>query len=183
MYKARHSETGQYVAIKAISIRKCRKDQIDSILQEIDMLKHLQNESIVKYVGHKKTKKKLFIILEFIKNGSLLDLVKRDGPLKDEGKVAMFIYQVLKGLEYVHSEGVVHRDIKCANILIGDNEKLKLADFGVAGELNDTDTNPAGTPYWMAPEVIDGKNSVVFEQAENRLYVQKAILLYLLNKL
>jgi len=72
--------------------------------------------------------------------------------------VTVYIAQVLEGLVYLHEQGVIHRDIKGANILTTKEGLVKLADFGVATKLNEADFNThsvVGTPYWMAPEVIE----------------------------
>lgn len=156
VYKGVHIETGETVAIKSISIRKCSKEQIEGVLTEISLLKQLNSEFVVGYIGHKKTKKRLYIYIEFVENGSLQDLIKKHGTLNEE-KTSEFIYQILEALKYIHNEGIIHRDIKGANILLSKRNMVKLADFGVASDFQDADTNPAGTPYWMAPEVIEFK--------------------------
>ncbi len=67
----------------------------------------------------------------------------------------MYTVQILQGLSYLHSQGVVHRDIKGANSLITKSGLIKLADFGLAVNANDADMDVAGTPYWLAPEVVE----------------------------
>lgn len=155
VYKGLNTETGSFVAIKQVSLRNCTKDQIENIKSEINLLKKLDHKNIVKYIDHKETKSKLYIIIEFVENGSLQDIVKKFGKMK-ESLVSMYVGQVLEGLNYLHSEGVIHRDIKGANILTTKDSIVKLADFGVAASLGDAEVdNPVGTPYWMAPEIIE----------------------------
>lgn len=101
-------------------------------------------------------------MLEFVESGSLEDLIKRHGGCFTETIVAVYIKQVLKGLEYLHAKNVIHRDIKGANILATKEGVVKVADFGVATKLEDGHSSNnsnafVGTPYWMAPEVIEMK--------------------------
>ena len=91
-----------------------------------------------------------------MENGSLESVIKKYGKLT-EALAAIYIEQVLHGLDYLHSQGVIHRDIKGGNILTTKDGIVKLADFGVATKLteNEKSNSVAGTPYWMAPEVIE----------------------------
>ncbi|KAG6407679.1 hypothetical protein SASPL_130676 [Salvia splendens] len=123
------------------------------------IFQNLNHKNIVKYLGSLKTKSHLHIILEYVENGSLANIIKPNkfGPFP-ESLVAVYIAQVLEGLVYLHEQGVIHRDIKGANILTTKEGLVKLADFGVATKLTEADVNThsvVGTPYWMAPEVIE----------------------------
>ncbi|XP_073306781.1 MAP3K epsilon protein kinase 1-like isoform X1 [Primulina huaijiensis] len=159
VYKGLDLENGDFVAIKQVSLENIAQEDLNTIMQEIDLLKNLNHKNIVKYLGSLKTKTHLHIILEYVENGSLANIIKPNkfGPFP-ESLVAVYIAQVLEGLVYLHEQGVIHRDIKGANILTTKEGLVKLADFGVATKLNEADLNThsvVGTPYWMAPEVIE----------------------------
>ncbi|KAL5214665.1 hypothetical protein ABZP36_003817 [Zizania latifolia] len=159
VYKGLDLENGDFVAIKQVSLENISQEDLNIIMQEIDLLKNLNHKNIVKYLGSLKTKSHLHIILEYVENGSLANIIKPNkfGPFP-ESLVAVYIAQVLEGLVYLHEQGVIHRDIKGANILTTKEGLVKLADFGVATKLTEADINThsvVGTPYWMAPEVIE----------------------------
>lgn len=148
--------TGETVAVKQIRLGHIPKAELGEIMAEIDLLKNLKHPNIVKYKGSEKTKEYLYIILEYCENGSLQHICKRFGKFP-EGLVGVYISQVLEGLIYLHDQGVIHRDIKGANILTNKDGSVKLADFGVATKAESLTHKSAvvGSPYWMAPEVID----------------------------
>lgn len=155
VYSGLDIENGDFVAVKQINLQKIPKDQLNSIMQEIDLLKNLNHANIVKYIKYVKTKEYLCIVLEYVENGSLANIVKKFGKFP-ESLVCVYITQVLEGLVYLHEQGVVHRDIKGANILTTKEGVIKLADFGVATKFGDEkDATVVGTPYWMAPEIIE----------------------------
>jgi serine/threonine-protein kinase 24/25/MST4 len=94
--------------------------------------------------------------MEFCAGGSCSDLLK--SGVFSEMHICILINELLQGLDHLHSQGKLHRDIKAANILICDDGRVKLADFGVSGQLSATFSKKntfAGTPLWMAPEVIE----------------------------
>ncbi|TFK24391.1 Pkinase-domain-containing protein [Coprinopsis marcescibilis] len=155
VYRALNWETGETVAVKEIQLSNIPKGELPEIMSEIDLLKNLNHENIVKYKGFVKTREFLYIILEFCENGSLQNIVKKFGKFP-ENLVAVYISQVLEGLMYLHDQGVIHRDIKGANILTNKDGTVKLADFGVAARTGGVvDGAVVGSPYWMAPEVIE----------------------------
>ncbi|KAK5035336.1 Protein kinase of the Mitotic Exit Network [Exophiala sideris] len=155
VYRALNWGTGETVAVKQIKLADLPKSELRVIMLEIDLLKNLDHPNIVKYHGSVKTPETLNIILEYCENGSLHSISKNFGRFP-ENLVALYMSQVLQGLVYLHEQGVIHRDIKGANILTTKQGLVKLADFGVASRTSGLhESSVVGTPYWMAPEVIE----------------------------
>jgi serine/threonine protein kinase len=155
VYRALNWGTGETVAIKQVRLENLGGVELKTIMLEIDLLKNLNHANIVKYNGFVKSSESLYIILEYCENGSLHSICKNFGKFP-ENLVALYMSQVLHGLLYLHEQGVIHRDIKGANILTTKEGLVKLADFGVATKASGLDqSSVVGTPYWMAPEVIE----------------------------
>ncbi|XP_039290366.1 serine/threonine-protein kinase hippo-like isoform X2 [Nilaparvata lugens] len=162
VYKGRHTKTGQLAAIKVMDVTE---EEEEEIKLEINVLKKYSNHrNIATYYGAfiKKSPPgkddQLWLVMEYCGAGSVTDLVKstKGQSLKEEW-IAYICREILRGLAYLHSNKVIHRDIKGQNVLLTDNAEVKLVDFGVSAQLDRTigrRNTFIGTPYWMAPEVI-----------------------------
>ncbi|KAB0404114.1 hypothetical protein E2I00_008867, partial [Balaenoptera physalus] len=130
-------------------------DDISSLQQEITILRECRHPNVVAYIGSYLRNDRLWICMEFCGGGSLQEIYHATGPL-EERQIAYVCREALKGLHHLHSQGKIHRDIKGANLLLTLQGDVKLADFGVSGELTASVAKRRsfiGTPYWMAPEV------------------------------
>ncbi|CAF2043404.1 BnaAnng04440D [Brassica napus] len=155
------SGDGDFFAVKEVSLLEQGSQAQECIQQlegEIALLSQLQHQNIVRYRGTAKDGSNLYIFLELVTQGSLSKLYQRYQLM--DSVVSTYTRQILDGLKYLHDKGFIHRDIKCANILVDANGAVKLADFGLAkvSKLNDI-KSCKGTPFWMAPEVINPKRT------------------------
>ncbi|XP_076884191.1 mitogen-activated protein kinase kinase kinase 1-like [Bidens hawaiensis] len=155
-----NNQLGLSFAVKEVSFLDQGSQGKQSILQlqqEISLLSQFQHKYIVQYLGTDKDGDKLYIFLELVTGGSLAKLY-RQYELQDP-HVSAYTRQILSGLNYLHERNVVHRDIKCSNILIDASEYVKLADFGLAKALTLNDINSCKrAAYFMAPEVVKNRS-------------------------
>ncbi|KAE8685580.1 Mitogen-activated protein kinase kinase kinase NPK1 [Hibiscus syriacus] len=148
------------VLIAANASKEKTQAQIRELEEEVKLLQNLSHPNIVRYLGTARENDSLNILLEFVPGGSISSLLGKFGSFP-EPVIRMYTKQLLLGLEYLHKNRIVHRDIKGANILVDNKGCIKLADFGASKKVVELATlngakSMKGTPYWMAPEVILG---------------------------
>ncbi|RHZ17394.1 hypothetical protein DYB37_004831 [Aphanomyces astaci] len=136
VFSALDLRNGKSVAIKQVSLIDMAKEELAAIESEIKLLKKLHHENIVKYYNTIKEEDYLYIVLEYMENGSLAQFMKKFGTLS-ETLVAMYITQVLRGLAYLHAQVNYNVLLPSANILTTKDGLVKIADFGVAIKLNE----------------------------------------------
>uniref|UniRef100_A0A915K1Z2 non-specific serine/threonine protein kinase n=1 Tax=Romanomermis culicivorax TaxID=13658 RepID=A0A915K1Z2_ROMCU len=155
VYKVTDRGTGAPLAAKIIDLEKSTQD-LEDVQQEIIVLSQCNSPYIIEYFASYVKNHSLWIMMEYVDGTSAKQLAK--SGLLQEKHIGVIIRETLKGLDYLHTNALkIHRDIKAANILISLHGEVKLADFGVAGQLSESVTKRAslvGSPFWMAPEII-----------------------------
>ena len=150
--------TGRIVAIKSFNKQNISNEKAKKkIIYETNLMRGLYHPSVTKILETFETDKYMLIIMEYISGGNLQNFVKKRRKLCE--KTARILYrQLIQGIKYIHSKGIVHRDIKLENILLDLNNIVKICDFGV-GKLTQKGqklSDQCGTPVYMAPEIIKG---------------------------
>ncbi|KAI3356492.1 hypothetical protein L3Q82_017699, partial [Scortum barcoo] len=159
---------GQLIAVKQVSLDAsdpdAAKKEYSRLQREVELLKTLRHTNIVGFLGTSLYQHVVSILMEYIPGGSIASILHRFGPLP-ERVLALYTHQILEGVAYLHLNRVIHRDLKGNNVMLMPTGVIKLIDFGCARRLsclNHTASNSGdllksvhGTPYWMAPEVIN----------------------------
>ncbi|CAK9172478.1 unnamed protein product [Ilex paraguariensis] len=155
VYKGRRKYTGQTVAMKFILKHGKSEKDIQNLRQEIEILRKLKHENIIEMLDSFESPQEFCVVTEFAQ-GELFEILEDDKCLPEE-QVQAIAKQLVRALYYLHSNRIIHRDMKPQNILIGAGSVVKLCDFGFARAMS-TNTvvlrSIKGTPLYMAPELV-----------------------------
>jgi len=163
VYLAKHRFRNEMVAIKSLSPQYAQDEGVRKrFIQEAKILNELQHPNIVRVLDFIELPGELHLVMEYIEGRTLSQMIGKEvGPIIYEKAIPLFL-QILEGIKYAHSKGIVHRDIKPSNILITPDNQVKITDFGIArieGAESHTKTGTKmGTLFYMSPEQIHGKN-------------------------
>ena len=152
-------KTNQRVAIKIIKKNKAKESDIELVRNEIDIMKLCYHPYVVHLLDHFENGEYIFIVMEYIKGGSLTDYMKNNKFDFTERRAAELIYQLAKGLKYLHKYGIIHRDLKPDNIMLteaSDKGNIKIMDFGLSKILGkkEKSVDGFGTLTFVSPEVL-----------------------------
>jgi mitogen-activated protein kinase kinase kinase len=170
VYLALHAVTGELMAVKQVempsntgtALDSKKNTMVEALKHEIGLLRELKHPNIVSYLGSNTEGTFLNIFLEYVPGGSVAKMLVTYGPL-GESLIANFVRQILKGLAFLHSQDIIHRDIKGANILVDHQGSVKISDFGISkrveastlsGKKAGHRVSLQGSIFWMAPEVV-----------------------------
>jgi eukaryotic-like serine/threonine-protein kinase len=162
VYRARDTVIGRTVAIKVLTEEGCADEEAKSrFLQEARLAGNITHDNIISiYDFGEDAEGRPFMVMEFLKGEDLRHAIK-DGSVGDTRNKLRIALDIARSLEHIHSQNIVHRDIKPDNVHITDLGAVKLMDFGISKLQNSTRTTTGvvmGTPYYMAPEQVLGKN-------------------------
>ena len=156
---AEFKPTGEEFAIKILNKKKIKKQMKNVMLRENEIITKLNHINIVFVYKIIETPEDYFIVMEYCKLGELFDYIVKKKKLSEEESSVLF-YQLINGVEYMHSRGIAHRDLKPENLLLTEDKVLKIIDFGLSHEFHEDEflKTKCGSPSYAAPEIIARPN-------------------------
>jgi len=153
----RRKDKDDCVAIKVIDIKKQQRRNL--IIKEVEILRDINHPNMVNFVeGLINPPSQLWVVMEYMDAGALNVIIENlEEAAFSEADIATITHQTLLCLDYIHKLDIIHRDIKSDNVLLSRDGRVKIADFGYSAHGDGKHVTFVGTPYWMAPEIINAK--------------------------
>ena len=150
--------TGEKYAIKIINKEQIKKKMKNKIFRENEVITKFNHINVIFVFQIIEDPENYYIIMEYCKRGELFDYIV-DHERLTEDEAAIFFYQLINGVEYIHSKGIAHRDLKPENLLLTKDKTLKIIDFGLSHEFDGIDLlkTKCGSPSYASPEILRGK--------------------------
>ena len=150
-------QTGEEFAVKILNKKKIKIKMKNTVFKENEIITKFNHVNVIFVFDIIEDDENYYIVMEYCKCGELFDYIV-DHQHLEEDEAAIFFYQLINGVEYIHSLGVAHRDLKPENLLLTENKILKIIDFGLSHEFNGEEflKTKCGSPSYAAPEIIKG---------------------------
>jgi serine/threonine protein kinase len=150
-----YKKTGEEYAIKILNKEKIKSKMKNTVFKENEIATKFNHINVVYVFDIFEDKENCYLIMDFCKKGELFDYIVKHQRLS-ENEASVFFYQLINGVEYIHSMGIAHRDLKPENLLLTNDNVLKIIDFGLSHEFNGTELlkTKCGSPSYAAPEII-----------------------------
>ncbi|KAK8461886.1 hypothetical protein SEVIR_1G110025v4 [Setaria viridis] len=151
----RGSYCSQDVAIKVVMPERISADMYQDFAQEVYIMRKVRHRNVVQFIGASTRQPNLYIVTDFMSGGSVYDYLHKKNSAFKLPEILRVATDISKGMNYLHQNNIIHRDLKTANLLMDENKVVKVADFGVARVKDQSGvmTAETGTYRWMAPEV------------------------------
>ncbi|KAG8076557.1 hypothetical protein GUJ93_ZPchr0006g43086 [Zizania palustris] len=155
----RGSYCSQDVAIKVVRPERISADMYRDFAQEVYIMRKVRHRNVVQFIGACTRQPNLYIVTDFMSGGSVHDYLHKKNCAFKLPELLRVATDIAKGMNYLHQNNIIHRDLKTANLLMDENKVVKVADFGVSRVKDQSGvmTAETGTYRWMAPEVIEHK--------------------------
>ena len=152
-----HKETGEEFAIKILNKKQIKIKMKNTIFKENEIITKFNHINVIFVFAIIEDTENYYIVMEYCKTGELFDYIVANQFLSEE-ESSIFFYQLINGVEYIHSKGIAHRDLKPENLLLTEKKILKIIDFGLSHEFDQINflSTKCGSPSYASPEIIKG---------------------------